>query len=77
MPEGVPDDVRQYWQSQFDQMMIDEQFIEAVIVAGYETSYGYGRSEEILDIVRTVQALSPEAKQIMLEISGVGDLNVN
>ncbi len=77
MPEGVPGDVRQYWQSQFDQMMIDEDFIEAVIVAGYETSYGYGRSEEILDIVRTVQALSPEAKQIVLEISGVGDLNVN
>ena len=77
MPEGVPDDVTQYWQSQFDQMMVDPEFIASVIVAGYETSYGYGRSEEILDIVRAVQALSPEAKQIVLEISGVGDLNVN
>ncbi len=77
MPANVPDDVRQYWQSRFDLMMEDEGFIESVIIAGYEDSYGYGRSEDILDIVRTVQAMSPAAKEIMLEISGVGDLNVN
>ncbi len=77
LPEGVPDDVKQYWQSRFDLIVEDEEFIESVIIAGYEDSYGYGRSEEILDIVRTVQALSQEAKDIMLDISGVGDLNVN
>ena len=77
LPEGTPDDIKQYWQSRFDLIVEDAQFIDSVIIAGYEDSYGYGRSEEILDIVRKVQALSPEAKQIMLDISGVGDLNVN
>ena len=77
MPVGVPDDVTQYWQSQFDQMMIDPDFIESVIIAGYENSYGYGRSEAILDLVRRVQALDQSVKDILLEISGVGDLNVN
>ena len=77
MPEGVDEDVKQYWQSRFDLMMEDEQFLEGVVIAGYEDSYGYGRSEAILDIVRTVQQMSPGAKQIMLEISGVADLNVN
>ena len=77
LPEGVPDDIKQYWQSRFDLMMEDEQFIEGVIIAGYEDSYGYGRSEEILQIVQDIQALAPEVKQIMLEISGVDELNVN
>ena len=77
MPAGVPDDVTQYWQAQFDQMMVDPAFVESVIIAGYEDSYGYGRSERVYGIVEAVQALSPEAKAIMLEISGVGNLNVN
>ena len=77
LPPGVPDDVKQYWQSQFDQMMVDPDFIESVITAGYEDSYGYGRSEEILEIVNKVRALPQNVKDIMLETSGVGDLNVN
>ncbi len=75
LPEGAPDDVKQYWQSRFDLIVEDEEFIKSVIIAGYEDSYGYGRSEEILDIVRTVQVLSQEAKEIFLDISGVGDLD--
>ena len=77
MPAGIPDDITQYWQAQFDQMMVDPAFIESVIIAGYENSYGYGRAEGIRDIVRRVQALDQNVKDILLEISGVGNLNVN
>ena len=77
LPAGVPEDVRQYWQAAFDQIVVDAQFIEAVKIAGYEDSYGYGRSEDILDIVRRVQGLDQAVKDIILDISGVGELNVN
>ncbi len=77
LPAGVSDDVKQYWQAQFDQMMVDPDFIDSVIIAGYEDSYGYGRSEDILEIVDLVRNLEQNVKDIMLDISGVGDLNVN
>ena len=77
LPAGLADDVKQYWQSRFDQMMVDPDFVDSVIIAGYEDSYGYGRSEDILDIVDHVRNLDQGVKDIMLEISGVGDLDVN
>lgn len=77
MPEGVPDDIKQYWQSAFDQMMVDEQFIEGLTIAGYADSYGYGRADELLAIARQARDLDDATKELMLEISGVGNLNVN
>ena len=77
LPPGVPDDVRQYWQSVFDQVMADPLFKESVEIAGYADDYGYGRSEDILGIVNRVRNASDETRQIALELSGVEELVVN
>ena len=77
LPPGVPDDVRQYWQSAFDQMMVDAEFRESVNIAGYTDDYGYGRAEDILEIVEVVRAADAETRAIALELSGVGSLSVN
>ena len=77
MPEGIPDDVGQYWQSVFDQLVVDPQFIELLTIAGYEDAYGYGRSEDILGIVNRLRNASEETRAISLELSGVGELTVN
>ena len=77
LPPGVPDDVRQYWQSAFDQIMVDPLFKESVEIAGYADDYGYGRSEDILAIVNRVRNASDATRQIALELSGVDRLVVN
>ena len=77
LPEGVPADVQQYWQSAFDRMMEDPAFLESVSIAGYADDYGYGRSEDILDIVNRVRDASDATRSIALELSGVGGLTVN
>ena len=77
LPPGVPEDIRQYWQSAFDQMMVDPGFIEAVNIAGYADDYGYGRAEDILEIVEVVRAVDDETRAIALDMSGVGSLSVN
>ena len=77
MPENVPADVTQYWQSAFDQMMEDQQFIQAVDIAGYADDRGYGRSEDIRDIIERVQNASQATRDVALGLSGVGDLTVN
>ena len=77
LPPGVPDDVRQYWQSAFDQMMVDPGFIESVNIAGYTDDYGYGRAEDILEIVEVVRAADAETRAIALDLSGVASLSVN
>lgn len=77
LPEGVPADVRKYWQDQFDKIMVDEGFIESLGIAGYTDSYGYGKSGEMLDIVRRVRDLDPSTRELVLEMSGVGKLVVN
>ena len=77
LPPGVPDDVKQYWQSAFDQMMVDAQFEEQVAIAGYADSLGYGRAEDILAIVEAVRNTTEEIRQAALELSGVDELIVN
>ena len=77
MPEDVPADVAQYWQSAFDQLVVDPLFIESLTIAGYEDSYGYGRAEDIWEIINRVRNASEETRAIALELSGVGTLSVN
>ena len=77
MQENVPADIAQYWQSQFDQMMVDPEFIDGLTIAGYADSYGYGRAEDLLEVVRVARELDPATRDIVLELSGVGDLQVN
>ena len=77
LPEGVPADVAQYWQSAFDQIVVDPIFIEQLTIAGYEDSYGYGRAEDIWEIIDRVRSASQETRDIALELSGVGTLTVN
>ncbi len=77
MPEDVPADVTQYWQSAFDQMMDDSAFKEQVAIAGYEEAYGYGRAEDIRDIIDRVQSASQATRDVALGLSGVGNLTVN
>ena len=77
LPPGVPDDIRQYWQSMFDQIMVDPGFIESVDIAGYTDDYGYGRAEDIMEIVEVVRAADDETRAIALDMSGVGSLLVN
>ena len=77
LPPGVPDDVKQYWQSAFDQLVVDQRFIEQLTIAGYENDYGYGRAEDILAIVDQVRNTSDDVLAAALRLSGVGDLIVN
>ncbi len=77
MPEDVPADVTQYWQSAFDRLVADPAFIEAIKIAGYEDSYGYGTSEDIWEIINRVRSASQETRDIALGLSGVGTLVVN
>ena len=70
LPEGVPADVAQYWQSAFDQIVVDPIFIEQLTIAGYEDSYGYGRAEDIWEIIDRVRSASQETRDIALELSG-------
>lgn len=77
MPEDVPADVTQYWQSAFDRLVADPQFIESVKIAGYEDSYGYGTAEDIWEIIDRVKNASDETREIALGLSGVGTLTVN
>ncbi len=77
MPEDVPADVTQYWQSAFDQMMDDSAFKEQVAIAGYEEAYGYGRAEDIWDIIERVRNASQATRDVALGLSGVGNLTVN
>ncbi len=77
MPEEVPADVTQYWQSAFDRLVADPQFIEAIKIAGYEDSYGYGTSDDIWEIINRVRNASQETRDVALGLSGVGNLTVN
>ena len=77
MPEDVPTDVTQYWQSAFDQIVVDPVFIEQLTIAGYEEAYGYGRAEDIWDIIERVRNASQATRDVALGLSGVGNLTVN
>ena len=77
LPPGVPDAVRQYWQSAFDQIMVDSEFIESVDSAGYADDYGYGRSEDIMEIVEVVRAADAETRALALDMSDIGSLPIN
>ena len=77
MPEDVPANVTQYWQSAFDQLVADSTFIEQLTIAGYEEAYGYGRAEDIRDIIERVQNASQATRDVALGLSGVGNLTVN
>ena len=57
--------------------MVDEGFIESLGIARYTDDYGYGKSDEMLDIVRRVRDLDPSTRELVLEMSGVGKLVVN
>ncbi len=77
LPVGVPDDVKQYWQSAFDQIVADPRFIEQATIAQYGDDLGYGRAEDILAIVERVRNTSDEIVQAALELSGIDKLVVN
>ncbi len=77
LPPGVPDDVKRYWQSAFDQIMEDAQFKKQVAIAGYADSLGYGRAEDILGIVEQVRNTTDEIRDAALKLSGVDKLVVN
>ena len=77
MPEDVPADVTQYWQSAFDKIVVDPVFIEQLTIAGYEEAYGYGRAEDIWDIIERVRNASQATRDVALGLSGVGNLTVN
>ena len=77
MPEGIPDDVAQYWQSVFDQLVVDPQFRELTTIAGYDDAYGYGTADDILGILNRMRNASEETRALSLELSGVGELSVN
>jgi tripartite-type tricarboxylate transporter receptor subunit TctC len=77
MPEGIPDDVAQYWQSVFDQLVVDPQFIELLTIAQYDDAYGYGTADDIRGILNRLRNASEETRALSLELSGVGELSVN
>ena len=77
LPEGIPADVAQYWQSAFDQIVVDPEFVDLLTIAGYAPDYGYGRSEDILGIVERIRNASDETRAVALEASGVGELTIN
>ena len=75
LPAGVPDHLRQYWQGQFNRIIEDHQFIDSLSNAGYGDWYGYGGTDQILDIIRHVQALDQGVKDILHDLRGLGDLD--
>ena len=50
---------------------------EQLTIAGYADAYGYGRAEDILEVVDRVRNASQATRDIALELSGVGNLIVN
>lgn len=75
LPAGVPDEIRQYWHERFDLIMKDQGFIDTVHNTGYVDWYGYGSTEELLDIIRRVQALDQRVKDILYQISDLSALD--
>ena len=57
--------------------MEDPDFRNSVEIAGYADDFGYGRGEDILEIVNRVRNASDETRAIALELSGVENLVVN
>ena len=77
MPPGVPDDVKTYWQSNFDKMMTDSTFMEGLTVAGDAEDYGYGKGPAMRAIVDEINALPRDTKDLLVGLSGVDKLSVN
>jgi tripartite-type tricarboxylate transporter receptor subunit TctC len=74
LPEGVPAEVQADWQRRFDDIMVDEQFIERLAIAGYADDYGYGTSEDLYGVINQMRGLDDATRAQMLELSGVGNL---
>lgn len=75
LPAGVPDEIRQYWQQQFDLMMKDQRFIDSLSDEGYADWYGYGTTDQILDILRGVRSLDPSVKDFLYDLSDLSALD--
>ena len=74
LPEGVPAEIQRDWQARFDQIMVDIQFIERLGIAGYADDYGYGTSDDIRALIQQIRDVDDVTREIMLELSGVGEL---
>ena len=75
LPAGIPDEIRQYWQERFDLIMTDQGFKGTIHDTGYVDWYGYGRTDELLDIIRRIQTLDQRVKDILYELSGLSALD--
>ena len=75
LPAGVPENIKQHWQEQFNQIVQDHQFIDSLSNAGYGDWYGYGSTDQILDIIGHVQALDQDVKDVLHDLSGLGYLD--
>ena len=75
LPAGVPDVLRDYWQERFDLIMRDRRFINTIDNEGYVDSYGYGRPDEILGLIRRVQAFDQDVKAFLYDVSGLSVLD--
>ena len=77
LPPGVPREIRQYWQERFDRVIKDQRFIDSVHDGGHGGSYGYGRADQLLDIIRRVQGLDRDVKDFLyrfLELDVLDDI---
>lgn len=75
LPPGVPGEIRQYWQERFDRVMRDQRFIDSVHNEGYGDPYGYGRADQLLDIIRRVQGLDRDVKDFLYGFLGLDVLD--
>ena len=75
LPEGVQQEVIDFWQSAFDKIVVDTAFVEAVNIAGYGDAYGIGTGADMRAIVTEIQALAPETLDLVIELSQVDTLN--
>ena len=75
LPAGVPDVLREYWQERFDLIMRDRQFIDTIDSEGYVDWYGYASPDEILGLIRRVQAFDQDVKAFLYDVSGLDVLD--
>ena len=55
--------------------MTDQGFKDTIHDTGYVDWYGYGRTDELLDIIRRIQTLDQRVKDILYELSDLSALD--
>lgn len=68
-PAGVPEEVVNYWQDTFEQIVTDQEFIDLVEAAGYLEDYGYAGGDEIKEALLAMDSLPQEVKDILKGIA--------